>query len=485
MARCASFGARCPLASSTSMDRTFDASPDLAATARPTATLVVLSAAFFCIAFDNTKLIVAMPSLTRELASEPALLSWIPEAYLLVYASLLLLGGALSERYGARRMLLLGLFIFALGSVVGGYVGSAAALIAVRALMAVGGALITPATLAAVKTSFHGAARARAIAVWTASYGVGAALGPVLAGVLLERCAWGVVLLVNAPVAALAFAGALWVLPRDPPGDRAPLDWLGAGLALTATALLVFAILEGPHLGWTARAVSSAAASAVVIYGLLVVWQRTAEHPMLDPALFRIARFRWALLVILVGYLAFAGVSFVVAQYLQLVRAFTPTAAGLLTTPLAGAMLAGTLFAPQLSARVGARRALVGSLLVGCAGAAGLAVASALAADLMLCVAMLPFGAGCGSAFVNATEVVIDAAPAARAGSAAAVNETAFEFGGAVGVAALSTNLDAPALTGGALSAAASHAMMAGAAALLIAAAIALTVEHVSVSSRA
>jgi MFS family permease len=407
--------------------------------------LLVVSLAFSCLSLDNTKLSAAVPTLARAYGEQAGtLLKWVVEANLLVYASLLLLGGALSERFGPRRMLLLGLSLYGAGSLASALAGSAEILLVTRGAMGIGGALMTPATLATIKHTFPDQERARAVAVWTASFGVGAALGPVLAGLLLERWGFPAIMLVNLPVVGLAWIGALFFVPRALPRREVPLDLFGTLLALLGTAALLFAILEGPSLGWSGRGVLGAVLASCLLYGGLFVWERSAKNPLFEPALLREPRFRFALLVILLAYLSFSGVSFVLPQYLQVARAHAPLHAGLLGVPLAISMLTGTLLAPLAMQRSGPERALLASLFTAFAGALLLVLSSVLSSDLLLCVAEIPFGAGAGSAFANTTEMVMGSVPERRAGTAAAISEGAFELGGVLGIALLGTALGSP-----------------------------------------
>ncbi len=240
--------------------------------------LLVVSLSFSCLSLDNTKLSAAVPTLARAWGEEAGtLLKWVVEANLLVYASLLLLGGALSERFGPRRMLLLGLSIYGAGSLASALAGSPELLLVTRGSMGVGGALLTPATLATIKHTFPEHERARAVAFWTASFGVGAALGPVLSGLVLERWGFPAIMLVNLPVVGLAWLGALRFVPRALPRRDVPLDVLGTLLALSGTAALIFAILEGPSLGWTGPRVVGAALASSALYAGLFVWERRAK----------------------------------------------------------------------------------------------------------------------------------------------------------------------------------------------------------------
>ncbi|HYQ01584.1 MAG TPA: MFS transporter [Polyangiaceae bacterium] len=403
--------------------------------------LLLMSACFACVALDNSKLIAALPTLTRVGSISPELQRWTVEASLLVYASLLLLGGSLSERFGARRVLIFGLCGFGGASLLGAFTGFGFWLIVARACSGAATACVTPATLATLKHSFDERERPTAIAVWTASFSVGAALGPVLAGLLVDHGGLPAVLLANVPPIVLCAWASLRLVPADLPRRDQPLDFRGAGLCLGAAVGALFAILSGPSHGWLSPQVLSSSGFAFVCLLLARSWLERAPHPLLELSLFSAARFRQALLVIFISYFAFSGVSFVLAQYLQLARTKGALNSGLMSLPLTAAMLLGTLLAPRLIRHWRAERALSISLVSAVIGASLLAVASHGQNDLLLCAALVPFGAGSGSAFATATELVLGSVSEQRAAIAAATSESAFEFGGVLGIAVLSTLL--------------------------------------------
>ena len=262
-----------------------DDAGDAQAVPRGAAVLAVLSLSFACVALDNTKLVLAVPTLARELGalSPAAGVKWVVEANLVVYASLLLLGGALSERFGARRVLLLGLGTFLAGSVAAASASSTLWLCAARAIVGLGAALLVPASLASIEHVFGARERARAVSVWTGSYAAAAALGPVLGAVLLERWGTGALMLANVPFALLALLGVAELVPRTSPRRAAPLDLLGAALGFVASVSLLVGLLGGVGALTAALALAAAIAAA----STLVLWQRRAAHPMIDPALFR------------------------------------------------------------------------------------------------------------------------------------------------------------------------------------------------------
>ncbi len=434
---------------------------------RNTWLLLMMSACFACVALDNTKLVAALPTLARQSRADPGLLRWVVEASLLFYASLLLLGGSLSERFGPRRMLLIGLAIFGGASIVGALSApSLLGLIGSRSALGAGAACMTPATLATLKHTFSEQERPRAIAVWTSSFGVGASAGPVLAGALLRGGGMPAVLLANLPLVVLCAVGSWQLVPRDLPRRALPLDWFGALLCLLAAGSVLFTLLTGPSRGWLVPQVALAALAAVVLTAAAVAWVRRAPNPVLDPVLFVQARFVRALLVILLGYFAFSGVSFVVAQYLQVARGRSALSAGLLNVPLPASLLVGTLLAPRLMLRFRAERALFFSLALALAGCVLLTCGAYARNELFLCLALVPFGGGSGSAFATATDLTLGSVPAERGASAGAVSESAFELGGAFGVAVLSTVLASSALTHDGMAGSAPRALWVGGVAL-------------------
>lgn len=434
-----------------------------------TCLLIVMSACFACVALDNTKLVAALPTLARQSDATPDVLRWLVEVNLLVYASLLLLGGSLSERFGPRRMLLVGLGLFGTASVLGALSTSLSELLLSRALLGVGAACMTPASLATLKHTFSPEQRPRALGIWTASFGIGAAAGPVLAGSLLARGGIELVLLANLPLALLCAAGTARWVPADLPKRNLPLDFFGALLCLLTAACLLFAVLSGPVHGWLTPQVTGAALLALASGLVALKWLRRADHPLIDPSLFGEPGLGRTLLVIVLGYFAFSGVSFVVAQYLQLARERSAFSAGLINLPLPLSLMCGTLFAPRLILQFDGNRALGWSVGTAAIGALLLAQASVHTSDLWFSLVLVPFGAGCGAAFVTATELTVGAVSAERAAIVAGLSEAAFEFGGVLGVATLSSLVATDALSRANVVAFAPRALGAGALALLLA----------------
>ncbi len=318
---------------------------------------------------------VALPSMQRELHASASDLQWIVDAYALVFSALLLTGGALGDRFGRKGALLIGMAIFAGGSVVGGLATGSGQLIVGRAITGLGAALIMPATLSMLTTIFPPHERRRAIAMWAGFAGAGAALGPIVSGALLQAFWWGSAVLVNVPV-VLIVIGAVWVFAptsRDP--EVTPLDPIGAALSLVGLGSLIYGIIEGPAKGWTDPTVLVAFVGAVVGLGAFLAWERRTAHPMLPLALFGDRRLNVGTSVITAGFFIMFGLFFLFTLYLQFVRGYSPLRAGLATLPLAAALVA---FAPRSASaaeRFGSGKVIAfGFVII----AAGLAVLSAV-----------------------------------------------------------------------------------------------------------
>ncbi len=398
--------------------------------------LGVLCASLLAIVVDNTIVNVALPTLVRDLDADVSELQWVVDAYTLVFAGLLLLAGALGDRFGRRRTLLCGLAVFGAASAGAAYADGVDGLIVARAIMGAGAAFIMPATLSLLVSVFADAReRALAIGIWAATAGLGVALGPVVGGLLLDRFWWGSIFIVNVPLTAIALLAGLKLLPesRDPVARR--IDWTGAGLSGAGLVALVWAVIEAPSEGWTSAAVLGAGALAAVALVAFVAWQRRVDAPLLDVRLFADARFTAASGAIAVLFFALFGFLFMSTQYLQLVLGYSPSAAGVRVLPYAAAMIVLAPLSSLLVARLGTKRVVTAGMAL---FSVGLVVAATVGTSTgygRLVVAMLFMGAGMGLAGAPATESIMGSLPADRANIGSAVNDTARELGGALGVA--------------------------------------------------
>lgn len=407
------------------------------ATTRDWAALVVIALAVLIVCVDATVLDIAVPHISASLNPTSTQLLWIIDVYSFVLAGLLIVMGALGDRVGRRRILLVGAAGFGAASLLAALATSPELLIAARVLQGVSGATLMPATLGLIRTIFTDARqRTLAIGVWGAMAAGGAAVGPVVGGWLLEHYWWGAVFLVNLPIMLVLVAVGPLVVPesKDPTPGR--FDLVSAALAVLAMIPLVYAVketvVEGP-----APQYALAAAVGVAAGWAFARRQLTLRDPLLDLGLFRSPAFTAAVLANLLSVFALAGVLFFGSQYLQTVLGYSPLRTGLVLLPGMVATMAASLAAAALVRRWPKGTVLAAGLAVSAAGTAlmlGLGVDSGVALFL---AGFVLLGAGDGVAITLTSDLVVGAVPPARAGAASAVSETAYELGLALGVAVL------------------------------------------------
>lgn len=398
-------------------------------------------------ATDTTVLGFALPAISAALGPSGSQLLWIVDVYPLALAGLLVTMGTLGDRIGRRRALLIGVAGFGAVSLAAAFAGSAEQLIAARALLGFFGAMLMPATLALLRTLFQDATQRRlAVAVWATGFAAGAALGPVLGGLLLQHFSWGSVFLVNVPVMVLLLVVVRPLLPESRVRQPGRLDLIGVALSLLTMVPAVLAIKTIGHDGITA----TAALSLLVGIGAGVLFVRRAraklaagEEPLLDVTLFASPVLRLAALANAATMFAYVGLLFVAAQFLVLVAGLGPRDAGLVLVPgFAMTMVAG-LVAARLAKHFPLRVLVPAGLLI---AAAGYLLCLALVGDLAvlrLAIAAVLVGGGIGLSETITNDAILAAAPAARAGSASAVSETAYELGAVLGTAVLGSVLGA------------------------------------------
>jgi EmrB/QacA subfamily drug resistance transporter len=431
--------ARTP-SSTTSGARTVGAQPGAAASRtvhdRRWLTLAVLCLSLFVIVMDNTIVNVALPTLVRDLGTSTSELQWVVDSYTLVFAGLLLAAGSLGDRFGRRGALEVGLVVFGVASTVAAFAGNVDALVASRAVMGIGAALIMPATLSILTNVFTDAReRAIAIALWSAVAGVAVALGPVSGGFLLEHFWWGSVFIINAPVVVLALVAGRVLVPtsRDPAAPR--VDWIGAAFSIVGLTALVWSIIEAPELGWTSSSVFAGFAIALAALATFVWWELRQSQPMLDLRFFTNPRFTAASASITLIAFALFGFIFMATQYLQFVLGYSALSAGVHTLPFAGAVMLTAPLSSKLVERFGTKLIVTVGLS---AFAGGMFVAASTSVDSTynrVFLAMVLLGGGMGLASAPATESIMGSLPKAKAGVGSAVNDTTRELGGAFGVA--------------------------------------------------
>jgi EmrB/QacA subfamily drug resistance transporter len=404
--------------------------------------LAVLCLSLVVLAMDNTILNVALPTLARDLGATGSELQWMVDAYLLVFAGLLLTMGAAGDRFGRKLALNAGLLVFAAASAASAFAGSPAVLITARAAMGIGAALIMPATLSIITNIFPPTERGRAIGVWAGVAGLGVVLGPVVGGWLLERFWWGSVFLVNLPVVALAMLAGWPLVPESRDPSATPLDPIGAALSVAALVGLVYGIIQAPEDGWTDPVILGAFGVAAALSVAFGWWERRSQHPMLPMELFRNPRFSAASGAIAMAFFALFGSVFLLTHHLQFVLGYTPLQAGVRVLPVAALAVAAPL-AARLVERIGTKLVVVTGLLI-VAGALWLLSTVEFGDGYGLVAATLALlGIGMGLTVAPATESIMGSLPLAKAGVGSAMNDTTRQVGGALGVAVLGSILAA------------------------------------------
>ena len=399
-------------------------------------TLGVLCLSLLVIVVDSTIVNVALPTLSRDLHASSSGLQWIVDAYTLTFAALLLLAGAIADRYGRHRALAGGLAVFAAGSLAAAFTQTTAELIAARAVMGVGGALIMPATLSIIMATFTDhAERTKAIGLWSAVSGLGVAIGPVAGGWLLTHFSWDSIFLVNLPIVAVALVAGYWLVPASRAPGSGRLDLTGAALSVAAFSTLTYAIIEAPDHGWLSASTLGLGAVSLVLLAGFGVWEARSSHPMLPLRLFRNPRFTGAGVSITVLFFALSGVVFLSTQIYQFVLGYSPLAAGLRALPSAAALAVFSPLGATLAKRAGVRVPVTLGLAAVTAGLLIFATASGSSGYGHYILAMVIVSAGIGLAMSAATSASMGELPPALAGVGSAVNDTTRNMGSVLGVA--------------------------------------------------
>ncbi|MFF3265339.1 MFS transporter [Streptomyces sp. NPDC002932] len=391
---------------------------------------------------DSTVINVALPRIGEDLGTDLAALQWTVNAYMLTLAGLILLGGALGDRYGRRRVFVIGVVWFALASLLCGIAPNAFVLIAARALQGVGGALLTPGSLALIQASFHPDDRARAVGLWSGFGGVGAAVGPFVGGWLVDGPGWRWVFLLNLPLAAVCVPIALRHVPesRDPYA-RGRFDVLGAALGALSLALVTYALIEAPGAG-ASPAVIGSAVGGVLLGVVFVQVERRRAHPMLPPSVFASRQFTTVNIVTLCVYAALGGYFFLSAIQLQVVAGYSALGAGTALLPTTVLMLLFSARSGELGQRIGPRIPLTAGPLIAATGmllmlrvGPGSNTVSGYFTDVLPAVAVL--GVGLVTVVAPLTSTVLASVDTGRAGLASGINNAAARAAGLIAVAAL------------------------------------------------
>jgi MFS transporter, DHA2 family, multidrug resistance protein len=399
--------------------------------------LAVIALPCLVYAMDLTVLNLALPALSEDLEPSSTQLLWIVDIYGFMVAGLLITMGTLGDRIGRRRLLLIGAAAFGLASLFAALSTSAEMLIAARALLGVAGATLAPSTLSLIRNMFHHPReRTFAIGVWITSFSAGAAVGPLIGGLLLERFWWGSVFLPALPVMALLLVVGPRLLPEYRAPDAGRLDLVSAALSLVAVLAVIYGLKEIAQDGVGSTAALSIVAG-LAVGATFVRRQQRLSDPLIDLGLFRLPAFDAALAANTFGFFVNFGIAVFIAQYLQLVHGLSPFEAGLWTVPYASAFIVGAMLTPLFVRRIRPCFVMAAGLILAGTGFALLTQVDADSALAVLIAGSVVLALGLAPVYTLAADLMVGAAPPERAGAAAGISETSSEFGGALGIAVL------------------------------------------------
>ncbi|MEU1917235.1 MFS transporter [Streptomyces massasporeus] len=402
--------------------------------------LLVLCLSLLITVMANTSLIVAAPDMTTDLGLSSSDLQWVVDSYTVPYAALMLVLGAIGDKYSRRGALVLGLLLFAAGSVMGSMVDETSLVIVARAIMGIGAAVVMPATLSLVVATFPRSERAKAITAWAATSGVAVAVGPLVSGWLLEDHAWGSTFLINVPIALLAVVGALALVPPSKAEGMGRIDYVGGLLSIVTVGSLIYAAIEGPHSGWGVGPVTAAVVAAAGLVAF-VAWELRHPHPMLDVRMFARRPFSGSMLAVMFFFFGMFAVIYYSTQFLQFVLGYGALETGVRLLPLGGAVFLGSAVTGVLAPKLGVRVMAVTGLAIGTAGMFLLTQIDKGSTYGDFLVPLMMLGLALGLAISPATDTIMGSFPESELGVGGGVNDTALELGGALGIAVLGSLL--------------------------------------------
>jgi EmrB/QacA subfamily drug resistance transporter len=406
---------------------------------RTGATLAIVSLALFMVVLDNLVVTVALPAIRADLGATLQSLEWTINAYTLAFAVMLIPGAALGDRFGRRRLFLIGLALFTVSSAGAALAPTTSALVAARALQGVGGAIVAPLTLTLLADAFPADRRGAALGIWSGISGTGIALGPIVGGAVVDGISWHWIFWINVPI-GLALLPVAAVLLRESHGPSRTLDLPGIGLAGVGLLSLVFGLVRGQGDGWTSPLIMSSLALGVVLLAAFVAWELRAKAPMVPMAFFRNRTFAVTNVVSFFMYFGTFGSIFLLTQVLQYVLGYTPLQAGLRMLLWTGATMVVAPIAGVLSERFGARGFMASGLALQAGALAWFAATTTTSVSFSeQAIAFVMAGVGMGLVFAPSASALLSVVSTAQAGQASGTNNAIREIGGVFGVAVLAT----------------------------------------------
>jgi EmrB/QacA subfamily drug resistance transporter len=415
--------------------------PSFLATRRGKLVLALLAAVAFLDFVDASIVNVALPSIRGDLGFSEQSLQWVPSAYLLTYGGFMLLGGRAADLLGRRRILVAGTVLIGLSSLVGGFAESEGVLIGARLAQGIGAAMMLPAALSILTTTFkEGSDRTKALGIWGAVGGLASAAGVLLGGLLTDGPGWRWVMFVNPVAAVLVLGGIFWLISGDRRrGQLRSFDLPGAVLATGGMLLLVYALVEAPDVGWGAARTIGGLAGALSLLGAFVINERRSRNPLAPLSIFRIKGLAAADVTQLIAFAGFLAMFFFLTLYMQNVLGYSPIQTGAAYLPVTAGVAIAAGITSQLLARTGTRPVIVAGSLIAASGVYYLSripVDGSYLTDLLPGLVVMSFGLG--AVFVAVTTAANAGVPADKAGLAAALLNASQQVGGALGLAIFS-----------------------------------------------
>ena len=398
--------------------------------------LGIMSLSLVIVMLNNVTLNVALPEMSKDLQANNSDLQWIVDSYALIFGGMLLVMGALGDRFGRKRALQLGLVLLGLASAAAAfYADSSNDVIMARATMGFGAALVMPATLSIVIVVFPREERGKAIGIWTMMAGIGAPIGLLVGGWAVENYDWQMVFLINIPIILLALSLGLMFVPNSKDSKKTPLDPVGAVLSIAALGTILYAIIEAPSLGWTSSEMILISGLGIILTYMFVKWERKAEYPMLPIGFFKFNGFSLGLIAIMLASFVMFSFMFTQMLHFQLVRGHTALEAAVRFLPLPLGLMPAAANSDKLSAKFGSNNVISMGLVLMTAAMAIFTTVEIDSEYIRLACIFLLLGFGMGLTLAPATTVVMDSIPSDKAGVGSATNDASREVGGALGIA--------------------------------------------------